>query len=469
MKVIVFGVGNYYRKQKEKLNSFSDIEITAFADNNISLWDKEIDGKIVISPDLIQTVEYDKIMIMNIYVGMIYEQLLTLGVDKDKIIIWERFCAESVQGKRAIFPRKPSTDHLKKSVLIISAALGYNGGTLAAVYAALSLKQRGISIVLAAPKGDEKLIEEITDRKIDVVIWSSLPYIFDTDRIWIQQFEIVIVNTLQMMECAFQIIKICPMMWWVHEPLEMYAPLMMKYPTYKSKDQLEYLNIYAVSKIAQENFNQSFNTHGCKKILTLGIPDKVNIVKKRMHDAKIVFAIIGNVYSLKAQDIFLKAASMLDCKEELEFWIIGKMYHNEYCKNIRKMAFDISSVKILGELDREEIDNLFSDIDVLVCTSLEETLSLTVVEAMMYGKICITTDTTGVAEYVRDGVNGFVIPCNNVNALREKMEWIIDNINKLESIKVNARKTYEKYFNMDVFGENLTNALSDIKQEKYKV
>lgn len=133
------------------------------------------------------------------------------------------------------------------------------------------------------------------------------------------------------------------------------------------------------------------------------------------------------------------------------------------------MAFDISSVKILGELDREEIDNLFSDIDVLVCTSLEETLSLTVVEAMMYGKICITTDTTGVAEYVRDGVNGFVIPCNNVNALREKMEWIIDNINKLESIKINARKTYEKYFNMDVFGENLTNALSDIKQEKYKV
>ncbi len=373
-------------------------------------------------------------------------------------------------GKRAIFPRKPSTDHLKKSVLIISAALGYNGGTLAAVYAALSLKQRGISIVLAAPKGDEKLIEEITDRKIDVVIWSSLPYIFDTDRIWIQQFEIVIVNTLQMMECAFQIIKICPMMWWVHEPLEMYAPLMMKYPTYKSKDQLEYLNIYAVSKIAQENFNQSFNTHGCKKILTLGIPDKVNIVKKRMHDAKIVFAIIGNVYSLKGTRYFSKGCIDVRLqKKNLSFGSLEKCIITSIVKNIRKMAFDISSVKILGELDREEIDNLFSDIDVLVCTSLEETLSLTVVEAMMYGKICITTDTTGVAEYVRDGVNGFVIPCNNVNALREKMEWIIDNINKLESIKINARKTYEKYFNMDVFGENLTNALSDIKQEKYKV
>lgn len=466
MKVIIFGIGNYYREQKEMLDSIDDIEIIAFADNNVSLWNKKVDEIIVISPSLIPTFEYDRIVIMSIYVCTIYDQLLSLGVDKEKITIWEQFCAGLVQGKRELFPSKLSLDHLKKNVLIVSADLGYNGGTLAAVYAALSLGQNGISVILAAPKGDKKLIKEITDRNVNIVIWPSLPYIFDIDKEWLQQFETVIVNTLQMAECAYQIVKICPTMWWIHEPFEMYAPVMMKYPNCKNITQLRNLNIYAVSSIAQRNYNKFFGDDRCKKILTLGIPDKATTVKQRNQNKKTVFAIIGSVYSLKAQDIFLQAVSMLEHRDKLEFWIIGKMYDTNYCQSIREMAANINCVKILGELTRTEIGNLFSDIDILVCASHEETLSMTIVEAMMYGKICIVTDTTGVAEYMEDKINGFVIPCNNPNALRKKMEWIIHNKNKLNTIEDNARKTYEIYFNMETFGKNLKNALSEMRQER---
>ena len=200
--------------------------------------------------------------------------------------------------------------------------------------------------------------------------------------------------------------------------------------------------------------------------MTLGIPDKATTVKQRNQNKKTVFAIIGSVYSLKAQDIFLQAVSMLEHRDKLEFWIIGKMYDTNYCQSIREMAASINCVKILGELTRTEIGNLFSDIDILVCASHEETLSMTIVEAMMYGKICIVTDTTGVAEYMEDKINGFVIPCNNPNALRKKMEWIIHNKNKLNTIEDNARKTYEIYFNMETFGKNLKNALSEMRQER---
>ncbi len=463
MKVIVFGIGTYYREQKEKLNILDDIEIVAFADNNASLWNERIDEIIIISPNLIPYLEYDKILIMSIHVCAICEQLLALGVVWNRIITWEQFCAESVQGKRNLFSIKSPMDYSQKSILIISTDLGYNGGTFAAVYAALALEQSGISVILAAPKGDKKLIKEIMERKIDVVVWPSLPYVFDIDREWILQFDAVMVNTFQMVECAYQISKICPTIWWIHEPLEMYAFAMMKYPNCKKIVQQKNLDIYAVSKIAQRNYNKSFGFDRCEKILTLGIPDKaIDVKKQRIQDKKIVFAIIGSVCSLKAQDIFLQAVSMLSHRENLVFWIIGRMYDNEYCQRIRNIAEDIKSVKVWGELTKAQMGSLFPEIDVLVCASKEETLSITVIEAMMYRKICIVTDTTGIAEYMKDKRNGFVISCNNANALKEKIEWIMNNKDELEKIRIHARNTYEKYFNMDVFGANLKNALKDI-------
>ena len=221
MKAIVFGVGNYYREQKEKLDSFDDIEIVAFADNNSLLWDKKIDGITVISPNKIQILEYDKVIIMSIYVCAIYEQLLSMGIVDERIIIWKRFFAELVQKERKIAYGKLKGNCLNSRILIISADLDYNGGTLAAMYAALSLKRKGISVVLAAPKGNRNLIEEIAGDSVPIVEWISLPYIFQADTEWIEQFETVIINTFQMMECAYEISKLRPTIWWIHEPLNM--------------------------------------------------------------------------------------------------------------------------------------------------------------------------------------------------------------------------------------------------------
>lgn len=460
MKVIVFGAGNFYRERKEKLNSFDDIEIVAFADNNSSLWGTEIDGNPVVPPDQIQTFEYDNVLIMSIYIYAIYEQLINLEVDKDRVITWERFFAESMKGKREIYSLTPLTEKPEKSVLIISTDLGYNGGTLAAVYAALALKQRGVSVVVAAPKGDNKLIEEMIGYKIDVVIWLSLPYIFDIDKKWIQQFEIVIVNTLQMLECIHQIVKIRPTMWWVHEPLELYAPVMMKFPDCKNKVLSEALNIYAVSRIAQRNFNNEM-ADIVNRILTIGIPDTGTVVRhKKQNDRKMIFAIIGVLLCVKAQDIFINAASKID-SGKAEFWIIGPPNDTEYCQRILEMAEGIGSVKFLGKLTRNEMNTAFQNIDVVVCASHEETLSMTIIEGMMHRKICITTENTGIAEYMEDGINGFIIPPNDVSALAERMSWLVENRDKTEELRTAARSTYEKYFTMEVLGENLKRALNE--------
>ena len=176
---------------------------------------------------------------------------------------------------------------------------------------------------------------------------------------------------------------------------------------------------------------------------------------------KLVFAIVGTIHRCKAQDIFLKAA--LDMREMAEFWIIGKLLDDDYCNNIRIKVEEAGSdsIKLLGEMTRAELEAVFADIDVVVCASLEETLSMTIVEAMMYEKICITTDNTGIAEYIHDGVNGFVVPVNDTDTLKMKMNWIIANRKEAEKIRKAARKTYEENFTMEVFGKNLELALDE--------
>jgi len=132
--------------------------------------------------------------------------------------------------------------------------------------------------------------------------------------------------------------------------------------------------------------------------------------------------------------------------------LIGRVDKNAYGGKIRERAAASDSVRLFGELTRAELDEIFSDIDVVVCASQEETLSLTVLEGMRSGKICITTNNTGVADYIEDGRNGFLVEYGDTDALAEKMRRMIAGQGEMDRVKKAARETYEKYFSMKVFG-----------------
>ena len=176
MKSIIFGIGNYYQEQKEKLYCFNEIEIMAFTDNNSLLWGQKLNDILIISPDKIQTFEYDNILIMSIYVCEIYNQLRSLGVDEKRIIIWEQFYKEQLKDTIQLFGMVKK-EEVRKKVLIVTQDLKYDGGTLAAIYAAKSLNDSGISVVLMAPDGNEALIREVTKQGIIIAVCPSLPYI----------------------------------------------------------------------------------------------------------------------------------------------------------------------------------------------------------------------------------------------------------------------------------------------------
>lgn len=466
MRVIVFGIGRYFKHRKNELSAFTEVEIDAFSDNNSAFWNAEIDGIRVIPPDLITEQKYDFILIMSTYVCEIKERLSALGIKDDRIKLWSRFKAELLSGEIDIYDAGLS-DEGKTKVLIISLPLGYAGAPLAAVYAAAAVMDRGYSVVLAAPAGDEDFVNETVKKGITVAICPALPYIFDDEIEWMKNFDIVIVSTFLMMQSAYGIRSMRPVLWWLHEAKMYYENAECMLAELGNMREQGKPETYAVSRIALDNFNDAM-PYAVEKVLQYGIPDMhSDKLMSGIAGRKTVFAIIGSICYRKAQDVFIEAVRRLDpdAIENVEFWIIGYCGDDIYCDNIAGEVAKLNSVRMMGTLTREEIYSIFPQIDVVVCTSREDPLPIVMTEGMMFEKVCITTDTTGTADYIEDGKNGFVIPSEDADALREKMELVLNNKDQLAKIGQNARKTYEKYFTMEVFGENLEKALLETKQQ----
>jgi glycosyltransferase involved in cell wall biosynthesis len=82
----------------------------------------------------------------------------------------------------------------------------------------------------------------------------------------------------------------------------------------------------------------------------------------------------------------------------------------------------------LGAADRVEVTGwvaaareAVAELDVLALASVDEGMPLTVLEAMHAGVPVVATDVGSVAEAVRDGVTGFVVPPGDEGALRERI------------------------------------------------
>ena len=83
--LILFGTGVCCKDLLIKLNN-SVVNILAFVDNNILLQHTFINDIAIISPKEIHKFQYDYIIITNLYFDEIFEQLVKLGVAKDRII-----------------------------------------------------------------------------------------------------------------------------------------------------------------------------------------------------------------------------------------------------------------------------------------------------------------------------------------------------------------------------------------------
>lgn len=102
--------------------------------------------------------------------------------------------------------------------------------------------------------------------------------------------------------------------------------------------------------------------------------------------------------------------------------------------------------------------------DVFVLASENEGLPGAIIEAMATGLPVITTDAGGCADAVTDGVNGYVVPVGDENALRMRMVEMLDN-KKRQEFGRNSRGIAKERYTIEAFRERYLALVRELENQ----
>ena len=107
---------------------------------------------------------------------------------------------------------------------------------------------------------------------------------------------------------------------------------------------------------------------------------------------------------------------------------------------------DDGSVTYVGE--QKDVQPWLKQCTAYVLPSYHEGTPKTVLEAMACGRPTITTDAPGCRETVADGVNGYLVPVKDVDAIVEAMEKMLDDPEKTAVMAAQARCICEERYDV---------------------
>lgn len=154
---------------------------------------------------------------------------------------------------------------------------------------------------------------------------------------------------------------------------------------------------------------------------------------------------IGRLSQQKGMGYFIQAAAKVYQKyQNVRFYIIGDGEDEDRLKGLAHEKLPEGVLSFLGY--RSDIQNVISQLDFVVLSSLWEGLPLTPIEAYSVGKTIVATAVDGTTEIVRDGVDGCLAEPGNADAIAEKIIYLIEHSEKRKEMEKMAGERYEKEF-----------------------
>jgi glycosyltransferase involved in cell wall biosynthesis len=108
----------------------------------------------------------------------------------------------------------------------------------------------------------------------------------------------------------------------------------------------------------------------------------------------------------------------------------------------------VPNVKIPGRV--KDISDFYNNISVYVQPSVTEGFGIEIPEAMAFGRPVIVTSTTGGKDLVDDGINGFIVPPRDPQAILERLMFFYNNPNETRIMGERARNKMSKYSWADI-------------------
>ncbi|MEJ2672734.1 MAG: glycosyltransferase [Deltaproteobacteria bacterium] len=166
-----------------------------------------------------------------------------------------------------------------------------------------------------------------------------------------------------------------------------------------------------------------------------------------------IFRVIhcGNLSIRKGLPYLLQAFWELNLPQA-ELWLIGKVTE-EIAPFLKK--FSSPGIVLKGTFPERELNRQMSQGSVFCLASIEEGLAMVQAMAMACGLPLVITNHTGGEDIVRDGVEGFIVPVRDVEALKEKILYLYENEAARQAMGAAARARVRQGFTWQDYGERM--------------
>lgn len=179
----------------------------------------------------------------------------------------------------------------------------------------------------------------------------------------------------------------------------------------------------------------------------------------------IKFLFIGRLLKEKGIHEFVQAAKLVKEKyPETEFTVLGAIDHANLGALSEAELHQLIQTNIIhypGHVSN--VSDWIAENHIFVLPSYREGVPRSTQEAMAIGRAIITTDVPGCRETIVEGVNGFLVPKWNPEALAEKMIYFIENPEQVSLMGAASYEIAKEKFDANVVNKRLIKFLEVVE------
>jgi glycosyltransferase involved in cell wall biosynthesis len=192
------------------------------------------------------------------------------------------------------------------------------------------------------------------------------------------------------------------------------------------------------------------------------------IIKELELENKKIILFVGRLIPLKGVQYLLKAFhKLLKKMDNAVLVVVGNGECMEELKEISRKLNIENKVYFPGNVDNEMLGAyyLLSNVFVLpsITTHHADACPLVVNEAMYFSKPVITSDAVGTTFMIEEGVNGFVVPERDSEAMYESLYKILKDPKLVEKMGKASKKLIEEKFTYQNMIDGFKKAINSLK------
>jgi len=187
-----------------------------------------------------------------------------------------------------------------------------------------------------------------------------------------------------------------------------------------------------------------------------------------LRDEDFVVGCVGNVNPKKGYEYFIDAADEIARSiSSTRFLIVGSIlstqrkYYVSLVNKVRRLGLE-QRIVFLGP--RNNVHEILPAFDVFLMTSISEGTPIAILEAMAAGLPVVAARVGAVAEQVRDGVEGFLVPPKNPSAAAARVIELWRDEHRRRAFGENGRKRVEQVFSVETCVRRYASLYSDVLQ-----